>query len=54
MKITKRDKLRNIIDDCIGELRLKLKLSPSDDFELAQLKWKIWDRQKVILYPEKS
>lgn len=45
----KRQKLYNAIHDPIVDLRIKLKLLPMIDAQLAQVTKTIWDRQKRVL-----
>jgi len=41
--------LYRAIHEEIMDVRIKLKLSPKDDFTLAQAESAIWDKQKVVL-----
>jgi hypothetical protein len=44
-----REELYRAIHESIVDARIKLKLSPKDDVELAQVEHKIWTKQKRVL-----
>lgn len=44
-----REALYRAIHEEIVDVRIKLKLSPKDDYTLAQVESAIWAKQKVVL-----